>query len=102
MQYNKLVRDKIPEIIKAKGNQATTHVADPAEFQRALRQKLEEEMAEFLANISIEELADILEILRAIAATNGLSWDEVEQTRLKKIAERGAFAQQIILEETTE
>jgi predicted house-cleaning noncanonical NTP pyrophosphatase (MazG superfamily) len=66
MKYNKLVRDKIPEIIKRKGKKPIIHVANKKEYWQALKQKLKEEVEEFLKTPNKEELADILEIIYAI------------------------------------
>lgn len=60
MKYNKLIRDKIPEIIAAQGEQAITHVATPEEYAMKLKEKLGEEVAEYLKDGNAEELADIL------------------------------------------
>ncbi len=102
MKYDKLVRDKIPEIIRAKGATLVSHVADAEEYRLKLREKLQEEVAEFLADSSAEEIADIQEVLFALADDLGISHDELERIRLKKAEERGAFKERIILEETRE
>ena len=97
--YNKLVRDKIPEIILAKGDAPVTETLDDAAYFQALNAKLQEEVAEYLADFAAEELADILEVLRAIAAQKGLSYEDMEQIRKKKYEERGGFAKKIKLVE---
>lgn len=98
MHYDKLVRDKIPEIIKSKGEMPFTHIAEEQEYEEALTRKLQEEKDEFLANPSVEEAADILEVLRAICALKNISLDNVEAVRQQKAAKRGGFEQRIILE----
>ncbi len=100
MKYNKLVRDKIPEIIREKGGNSITHIADDVEYWLKLKEKLTEEVAEFLKSESEEEIADILEVLRAICESKNTSWEEIEKIRMKKQEERGGFKEKIILEES--
>jgi predicted house-cleaning noncanonical NTP pyrophosphatase (MazG superfamily) len=92
----KLVRDKIPEIIRAAGQVAVVHTADPTEFQVLLRQKLTEEVDEFLISQEPEELADILEVLYALAASLGLDAAELEALRQAKAELRGGFAKRVV------
>lgn len=96
-EYHKLVRDRIPEIIAAKGSTAVTHIADDAEYRAKLDSKLREEVEEFLEAHDPEELADLLEVLRAQAELTG-GLDAVEVMRQKKFTERGGFSKRIILE----
>lgn len=100
--YNKLVRDKIPEIIAAKGGVATTKTLLDDEYVASLRQKLQEEVDEFLADSTIEELADILEVVHALGRTLAVEPEEIEQVRQRKSVERGGFADRIYLVETTQ
>ena len=102
MKYNKLVRDKIPEIITSRGAVPTTHIADGDEYRQKLRAKLEEEVAEFLQDNSAEELADILEVVYALGALIGTDKNDLEIIREKKVQTRGGFQKKIILEETRE
>ncbi|GAA3040787.1 hypothetical protein GCM10010464_00440 [Pseudonocardia yunnanensis] len=92
----KLVRDKIPGIIRAGGREPDLRRLDEQEYVRELHAKLLEEATE-LANASnsqvVEELADVLEVLRAIARINGVSMGEVDDVTKQKRAERGAFDQ---------
>lgn len=97
--YNKLVRDKIPKIIQANGGQPITHIADKEEYAAKLHDKLREEVNEYLAEQNPEELADILEVIQALARRHGLSSAQLEQLRLAKAAKRGAFTQRVILDE---
>lgn len=99
--YNKLVRDKIPEIIRTKGSTPTTHLADDHEYWEKLKEKLQEEVAEFVAGPNFEEeLADILEVIEAICAFKGIDSAALHATKAKKAAERGGFKERIILEQT--
>lgn len=93
----KLVRDRIPEIIRAAGGQPETRVADPAEHVGRLRAKLVEEAGEYIASGDPRELADVLEVVHALAATHGMSLTELERQRSAKAEERGAFTKRLIL-----
>ncbi len=100
MKYNKLVRDKIPEIIKQKGKVPITHIADDEEYWQKLKEKLKEEVDEFLKDNKEEELADILEIIYAICDFKKIDKQELEIRRKKKAEKRGSFKNKIILDET--
>lgn len=100
MRYNKLVRDKIPEIIRQKGGKAITHIASDEKFAEKLLEKLNEEVAEFQKENKPEELADILEVIYTIAEGQGVTPEELERIRKNKADERGGFKQKIILEES--
>lgn len=79
--HNKLVRDKISEIINSAGKQAVTRVLPDEEYLAELDRKLTEECAEYQADKSIEEMADVLEVLYAIAEARGYSVEELERVR---------------------
>ena len=96
--YNKLVRDKIPEIIREKGDKPSTHTAVDAEYKVKLNEKLKEEVEEYLESERNEELADILEIIYAICQSKGLAKKELEEMRKRKADEKGRFDKKIILE----
>lgn len=102
MIHNKLVRDKIPEIITANGELPDTRVLGQAEYVEELRRKLLEEAAEAATSDDTMELADVLEVVYALAEQAGLTRDELEAMRLLKEQERGAFKQKIYLIETKE
>lgn len=92
----KLVRDKIPEVIFFNGEIACLHIADDKEYSTLLRQKLLEEVNEYLESGATEELADILEVLYALAAVLGVSESSLEQLRLAKADARGRFLRRIV------
>lgn len=100
MKYHKLVRDKIPEYLKVKGIQYRIHVADNEEYWAKLKLKLSEEVAEFTADESIEELADVLEVVKAIQVFKGWSDADLEAARVEKLNDRGGFEKKIILDES--
>lgn len=97
MEYNKLVRDKIPEIIQTQGEIPHFCVLNEEEFSRRLEQKLDEEVEEFHREANIEELADILEVVFALAENLGSNRDELIQVYRKKHEARGGFRDRILL-----
>ncbi len=100
MKYDKLVRDKIPEIIKSKGGVAITHIANDAEYWQKLKEKLQEEVSEFIEAQNIEEMADILEVIDAIFICKNFNEQELKKVKENKARERGRFDNKIILEES--
>jgi predicted house-cleaning noncanonical NTP pyrophosphatase (MazG superfamily) len=100
MKYNKLIRDKIPEIIKQKGGDAKIHIADDKEYWLKLKEKLQEEVREFLEDESIEEMADILEVIDAILDFKKFDKKDLKEVKNKKAEKRGKFKNKIILEES--
>ncbi len=100
MRYNKLVRDKIIEIVEARGGQATFHVADQAEYWQKLKEKLREEVEEFMEAESQEELADVFEVIDALLKEKGWSDADIVAVQDKKRKERGGFDERIILEKS--
>ncbi|MDP3882899.1 MAG: nucleoside triphosphate pyrophosphohydrolase [Candidatus Staskawiczbacteria bacterium] len=100
MKYNKLVRDKIPEYIKSKGGTPITHIANGKEYWHKLKEKLQEEVNEFLEAENQEEMADILEVIDAILDYKKFDEEEVKKIKDKKSEEKGKFKDKIILEES--
>jgi predicted house-cleaning noncanonical NTP pyrophosphatase (MazG superfamily) len=98
-EYDKLVRNRIPEVIEEDGETPVVHVADGEEYERRLREKLDEEVAEYQENGRVEELADVLEVVHALREREGLSAAELADIRAEKADERGRFADGIVLEE---
>lgn len=96
--HNKLVRDRIPEIIEKSGKTAYCHILSNDEYIVELDRKLNEECAEYQEDKSIEELADMLEVMYAIAQARGYSIEELEQVRAEKAEKRGGFKDKIYLE----
>ncbi|MBR4081768.1 MAG: nucleoside triphosphate pyrophosphohydrolase [Clostridia bacterium] len=97
--HNKLVRDLIPAIIQRSGKTAVTRILSSEEYITALHRKLDEEAAELHESGSLEEMADVLEVLLAICAAAGHTREELESVRAAKAAERGGFRERIFLEE---
>jgi predicted house-cleaning noncanonical NTP pyrophosphatase (MazG superfamily) len=100
MRYNKLVRDGIPQKIETAGQTYTAHIADANEFREKLLAKLVEEAQEIQAKPSAEELADLWEVIMAIAEEFKIDLAEVEAARKRKFEKYGGFSQRIILEES--
>ena len=94
----KLVRDLIPALIEAEGLRPRTSRVSGPELRRRLFEKLAEEALELERDPCAEELADCLEVLRAIATEHALSWDEAERLRLEKRERRGGFERGWVLE----
>jgi len=100
--YNKLVRDKIPAIIASDGNRCVTRTLSDEEYLKMVDAKLSEELREYLESGSAEELADLLEVIRAAAAARGYTYEQLEQIRAEKAEKRGGFEQKILLLEVEE
>lgn len=98
--YDKLVRDRIPEIIKSSGNKCEIEVVSDEVALEYLYKKLNEEVGELLEDKNLDEIADCLEVLFAIGAKYGYSEDEVLGRRNDKKLERGGFGDNLILRKT--
>lgn len=100
--YNKLIRDRIPEIIEASGKKANVEIMDDAAYLKALNHKLQEELDEYNEEQDINELADLIEVAYAILEHKGIDIKEFEKLRLKKQDERGGFKEKLFLVSVTE
>ena len=101
-RYNKLIRDRIPEIIEAGGKTCVTQVLSQEEYLRMVDAKLDEELAEYHADQNLEELADLLEVLHAAVLARGYTLEDLERVRAEKAAKRGGFARRLLLKEVRE
>ena len=100
--YDKLIRDKIPEIIENAGKEYEIHRADEQEYIEKLLLKVEEELAEFKEDPSIAEMADLFEVLDAVIGYYNFYKEEIKDYQEKKRKERGSFKKQLILEKVIE
>lgn len=96
--YNKLVRDKIPEQInKIIGRKANYRILNDREYLKELDKKLFEEAHEFVEEHSVEELADLTEVIFAIMKVNNISIEDIENARKSKNNIKGSFNKKIYL-----
>lgn len=100
--YQKLVRDRIPEIIEADGKTCVIETLSDSRYLEMLDAKLAEELAEYQGSKSLEELADLLEVMRAVVQARGWTWGQLEQVRQEKAMQRGGFEKKILLKEVIE
>lgn len=100
--YQKLVRDRIPEIIEADGKTCVTETLSDSRYLEMLDAKLAEELAEYRESKSLEELADLLEVMRAVVQARDWTWEQLEQVRQEKAVQRGGFEKKILLKEVIE
>lgn len=102
IQYYKLVRDRIPDIIMDSAKTCSTEILSLDNYVHMLDAKLDEELAEYHKDQNLEELADLLEVIRAAAIARGYTLEELEQVRAEKAAKRGGFEKRILLKEVYE
>ena len=100
--YHKLVRDFIPNIIEADGKSCIYETLSDEDYIYLLDQKLNEELAEYQESKSLEEMADLLEVMQAVVKARGWALEELEQVRAAKAAKRGGFEKKILLKEVSE
>ena len=96
-KYNKVVRDKIPEIIAESGKKYRIKHLDDASFLAEIEKKLIEEVNEYSESKDVEELADILEVIYRISELKGVSSDELDKIRKDKAEKRGKFDSNLFL-----
>ncbi len=101
MKYNKLVRDKIPEIIESDSKTCVIETLNDQDYLTYLNSKLLEELNEYLESGDIEELADLEEVLRAVLDAKEVDYTTFERIRLNKVEKRGAFKKKILLKEVS-
>lgn len=101
-KYHKLVRDRIPEIIQDSGKICFCETLNNADYLRLLDEKLNEELAEYQESKSLEELADLLEVMQAVVKARGWMLEDLEHLRADKAAKRGGFERKILLKEVRE
>ncbi|MGH0943941.1 nucleoside triphosphate pyrophosphohydrolase [Bacillus mycoides] len=104
--YNKLIRDKIPQIIKANGKTPTTRILNEGEYIEELCKKTQEELTEYLEAKTkpdkLEELSDLLELINALAEHEGTTLEEINNIRKKKAEERVGFSDRVFLIKVTD
>lgn len=97
LDEGKLIRDNIPDIMRSRGKSPSVVVLDDVAYGAALREKLHEELSEYVASRSVEELADILEVVYALGEAEGVAPDTLEQMRAEKRARNGGFTKRLFL-----
>ncbi|MDR7856651.1 nucleoside triphosphate pyrophosphohydrolase [Tissierella sp.] len=102
IKYNKLIRDRIPEIIEASGKKAVVEKVEGEELLNLLNMKLFEELNEYKQSGEVEELADLVEVVQAILEYKGISLEEFNEIREKKNIKRGRFKEGLLLVEVIE
>jgi predicted house-cleaning noncanonical NTP pyrophosphatase (MazG superfamily) len=102
IKYDKLVRDKIPEIIENSNKEFQIHTVDEKATIQYLIKKFDEELAEFKEAYSKEELADVLELIHGLAYQLDYDMEEIEAIRQDKHEKRGGFEQRIVLDHVIE
>ncbi|AOY14496.1 phosphoribosyl-ATP pyrophosphohydrolase [Bacillus sp. ABP14] len=101
--YNKLIRNNIPQIIKANGKTPTTRILPEDEYIKEICKKTQEELIEYLEATTkehkLEELSDLLELINALTEYEGTTLEEIDKIRRKKAEERGGFQNRIFLQD---
>ena len=96
-KFNKLVRDRIPEIIMSTGSECKIRTLNDEEYLKMIDEKLDEELAEYHKEQNLEELADLMEVIYAAAEARGFTREQLERVRAEKEAQRGAFHKRLLL-----
>lgn len=102
IEYDKLIRDKIPEIIEESGKKCVVEVLDNETYIEYLDKKLDEELAEYQADKSLGELADLLEVMYAVTQARGYTIEQLEKARKDKAEKRGGFRKRLKLKQVIE
>ena len=100
--YNKLIRDNNVKLMEDKGRKVTYEILDDKRYGQELDKKLQEEVSEYLADYSVEEMADVMEVIYAMLDFRGITMEEVEKVRLNKRNLKGAFKNKIFLKAVEE
>ena len=100
--YEKLVRDKIPEIIEKSGKQCEIEILSDEKYLEMIDKKLSEELLEYHKDKNLEELADLLEVIYAATKARGYSIEDLEKARAEKAEKRGGFDKKILLKKVIE
>ncbi len=95
--FGKLVRDRIPDIIKQQGETPVIEILSDDQYLDELNKKLTEEVGEYRESQALDELADVLEVIDAICIAQGTSMDELQKIRAQKFKKRGGFSEKIFL-----
>lgn len=98
--FNKLVRDKIPELIESEGRKVEMEILSEDKFRSELNKKLQEEVQEYLEDNNIEELADIVEVIYGILSSMKVSIEDFELVRKNKVLKKGGFEKRIYLKKS--
>ena len=97
MTYNKLIRDRIPDMIRQNGETPVVRVLGDEEYRHCLERKLDEEVEEFHQDRNLEELADILEVVNALAESLGADREELLEVYRRNNQQRGGFGERYFL-----
>ncbi|HBC84721.1 MAG TPA: phosphoribosyl-ATP pyrophosphohydrolase [Clostridiales bacterium] len=100
--YNKLIRDNNVKIMEEKGCKVTYEILDDEQYGKELDKKLKEEVEEYLEDYSIEEMADVMEVIYAILEYRETTMQDVEKVRLEKRNKKGAFKRRVFLKDVEE
>jgi len=100
IEYNKVIRDRIPEIIRENGNDCEVKILTDEDFLIELEKKIGEELVEYLESREVMELADMIEVIYRVAELKGYSVDSLDNMRREKAQKRGAFNENLFLIKT--
>lgn len=100
--YNKLIRDKNVEIMEDLGHKVEYEILNDERYNEELDKKLKEEVNEYLADYSVEEMADVMEVIYAMLDYRGMKMEDVEKVRIEKRNRKGAFKNKVFLKTVEE